>query len=60
MGIGHRLPAGNDGFADVFRQRLRRHLPGQDRHDFVRDVRRQRFRELAGIGVGGHDQRARR
>ena len=39
-------------------KRLRRHLPGQHRHHFVRNLRHQRFRELAAIGIGGHDKRA--
>ena len=58
MGIRHRLPAGDDGLADVVGQWLRRHLPGQHRHHLARDVGHQRFREFAAIGVGRHDQRA--
>ena len=58
MGIRHRLPAWDDGFADIVGQRLRRHLPGQHRHHLARNLRHQRFREFAAIGIGRNDQRA--
>ena len=57
MGVRHRLTAGNDALADIVGQRLRRHLPGQHRHHLARNLRHQRFGELAAIGIGGNDKR---
>ena len=58
MGIRHRLPAGDDGFARSVRQRFGGHLPGAHRHHLAGDVGRECCCEFAGIGVGGEDQRA--
>src|SRR5262249_31922941 len=38
MSVRHRLPTGNDGLANIVRQRLRRHLPGLYRHHLTRNV----------------------